>query len=110
MKNSEFLRKAKALIDTPEKWTQGYFATDGGGIVVDPHTQHAQCFCSLGALWRQEVAENSTGMEFSSQVPVVYLNRAMDGDIPYFNDRHNHAEVIAAWDAAIAAAELDEAN
>jgi hypothetical protein len=111
MKNSEFLRKAKALIDTPEKWTQGYFATDGAGIEVDPDDPHAQCFCSLGALWKQEVVQNSAGLFSPFQsVALTYLRRAMEDSIPYFNDYHNHTEVMAAWDAAIAAAELDEAN
>ena len=103
MKTSEFLRKAKSLIDTPDKWTQGEFATDRNGTPVDPDSAAAQCFCSLGALWRQDTIYWATSQR-------VHLLEAMGGNIAQFNDNHSHAEVMSAWDKAIAAAEAGEAK
>jgi len=103
MKTSEFLRKAKSLIDTPDKWTQGTYAADRNGIPVIPDSAAAQCFCSLGALWRQDTSSWATHQK-------GHLLEAMGGNIAKFNDTRTHAEVMAAWDLAIAAAEAGEAK
>lgn len=46
------LRAAKALIDTPEKWTQRVYARDSMGFTCESENSAAVCFCSLGALFR----------------------------------------------------------
>ena len=74
------LMRAKAFIDSPEKWCQGaYFSPNGAAA------------CSLGALTTLDDANPA----------YFYLQRTMDGFIGSFNDCHTHAEVMAAWDKAI---------
>lgn len=99
MKPSEILRKAKALIDTPEKWTQKAIARESLGIVVKFDAHNATRLDSLGALARVDF--------YNVGKPIGYLNQAM-GNIVTFNDTHTHAEVMAKWDEAIALAEADE--
>lgn len=100
MTPSQILRKAKALIDTPEKWTQGAFARDAKGRGVETHDVKAVCFCSAGALGKV----NHDG----PNEPYEYLTRSFGGGLVVFNDTHTHAEVMAKWDEAIALAEADE--
>jgi hypothetical protein len=52
MTTVELLREARALIDTPEKWTQGAFARDGKGDRVDELDKRACRFCASGATSR----------------------------------------------------------
>ena len=101
MTHSEILRKAKALIDTPEKWTQGAFARDRIGNQTLNLNDKAVCFCSAGALGRLNA------LDYQSIKIINYLAGVM-GDIVGFNDTHTHAEVMAKWDEAIALAEADE--
>lgn len=90
MTTVEVLRAARARIDTPEKWWQhdGHFGSS------------AAPKCALLAL-----------TEFAGNGPhpsKFALSRAMGGgelysiDVPRFNDTHTHAEVMAAYDEAIA--------
>lgn len=102
MKPSEILRKAKALIDTPEKWTQGFFALDINGKPVSENEFYACKFCSVGAILRTERV-------LTNRIPAYdYLGKTMGTYIDKFNDTHTHAEVMAKWDEAIALAEADE--
>lgn len=99
MKPSEILRKAKALIDTPEKWTQGTYARDSQDNASSILGDQACKFCSLGALHKV-----SDSVYFSMN----YLEKIFGAPIDAFNDTHTHAEVMAKWDEAIALAEDDE--
>lgn len=93
---ADTLREAKALIDTPEKWTQGRWHSDG-------------CYCMGGAVARAATGETEPfAQDFRS--PRTYtarhaLEAVIGGDIMAFNDSHAHAEVMAAFDRAIATAE-----
>jgi hypothetical protein len=44
------LVKAREIISSPNRWTQGFFAKDANGIAVMPLAVQATCFCALGAL------------------------------------------------------------
>ena len=99
---ADLLRRAKAKIPTPETWTRGEFARDLGGKVVGGASAHAVCWCAYGAI--QAVAHESTLREdaedaIASQVPSGY--------VADFNDapETTHADVLAAFDRAIAAEE-----
>ena len=100
-KPSEMLRKAWALIDAPEKWTQGACARDSSGDSVTLTNASAACFCSLGALIKAN-GEFDRGLK-------EYLNRPTGGIVNY-NDTHTWGEVKAAWMKAISLAEKDEAK
>lgn len=109
MTASEVLRKARALIEKPENWTQGALSRSPDGEVCLPEEREAVCFCSLGAIERVCV----TGEQPLAHTPAVgYLKAALlargeslQAPIANFNDTHTHAEVLSLFDRAIAAAE-----
>lgn len=95
----EVLRAARALIDTPEKWTQGCYAKDAKGNGLPPEDEDAVCFCASGALRHVDVDVDVCWPAFDA------LGLAVGGNIIEFNDSHSHADVLAAFDRAIAAEE-----
>lgn len=106
MKESERLRAAKKLIDSPEKWIQGdYYDLPGDA-------KNSVCFCSLGAIQRVYV-DSDTPLMGDLNRESLYLERALhelevlEGDIPTFNDTHNHEEVMQMFDKAIEIAESE---
>jgi hypothetical protein len=116
MKTSEILTQAKALIADPEHWIQGWYARIGKhGRSVWSTDANATCFCSLGALGRVTAQPQYHAAPFQSPTASImtsskaqgYLERSMGGLISIFNDEHAHAEVMAAWDQAIALAVAD---
>jgi hypothetical protein len=110
MKTSEVLRAAKALIDTPEKWQKvGSFGTPGTNG------------CALMAVWEARDAAglcNFARGEFALARCAGYdvsetfadLVRAREYIYKY-NDAltTTHADIMALFDRAIAAQELEEA-
>lgn len=94
----EILRAARALISSPENWLQGTFAQNDFGVGVCSGDVTAVCFCSQGAInyFKYEADYDAVKKATST------LSRNMDGSIFLFNDNHTHAEVLAAWDKAIA--------
>lgn len=101
MKNSEILRKAKALIDTPEKWCQETYAANAYGASVEIRNPAACSFCSTGALIKV------LGGYWDSYKYPVYFGMTPK-QLFDFNDSHAHAEVMALWDKAIERAEREE--
>lgn len=97
------LRAAKALIDTPQKWTQRAFAKTADGALTTYTAEDAACFCSAGAIFR--VVGDAEPRERACLDALGATMGTHRLDIPKFNDTRTHAEVMAAWDAAIAAAE-----
>lgn len=93
MKYSDYLKAAKALIDSPEKWTQGEYWRDAEGNSVDRPVD-AACMCSMGALLATPGP--------AGPVACNYLMEACnDQCVVEFNDTHSHAEVMQMWDKAI---------
>lgn len=98
MTTKEILIAARALIEKPEHWMQGAYAAKHGGVHVDPWAVDACAWCAWGAV--------------SKFTPLRYFTPAYDalkavvGCLPDFNDDNGttHAEVLAAFDRAIAAA------
>jgi hypothetical protein len=91
---ADILRAARAKIERPENWTQKALARDADGGRADPFYEEATCWCASGALY-------AIGCGFYFGAVFDALARAMDGDIPGFNDTHPHAEVISKFDEAI---------
>lgn len=95
MTTVEILRAAKARIDTPGKWYSGDVRWEWTPDCGDDPT------CALLAISRE------VGGYFFHPAKAA-LSRAMGGgglysiDIPAFNDSHTHAEVMAAFERAIA--------
>jgi hypothetical protein len=94
---AEDLKAAKALIADEAKWTRRTFEEGG-------------CFCALGAVaeavkfdpwsnWSHDPRAWNCKLALEAETP--------DRDVPAFNDhpRTTHADVLALFDRAIAAAE-----
>ena len=87
----EILRDARALITDPDKW-----ASDGAGS--------GEQRCAIRALIH---VAPSVSVDHPAEVA---LRAAMGGYIATFNDSHTHAEVLAAFDKAIASLEVEFAG
>lgn len=96
MTTAETLREARALIDTPRKWTRAADARTADGKHTWPSDPNAVCFCMAGALIRLG--------EISTPAYRALLRHVTGGTLMEFNDAPgtSHADVLAAFDAAIA--------
>lgn len=108
MTTREVLVAARALIDTPEKWTKDRaYALDSVGHRVSSYNDDAVAFCVDGAAARA-VDDETGGSKLYDQVRQA-LKRALpagyERSIWAFNDdpATTHADVLALFDAAIAA-------
>lgn len=91
---ADVLRRARKLIDEPGKW----MGTDGTGYV-----------CALSAIGAAGYEIGFRGLITDSPA-YLPLKAGMwdlrpDEQVQEWNDRHTHAEVMQAFDAAIALAE-----
>lgn len=107
MTPKEILIAARAKIEEPERWTQGKFALSPLANQVKPTSRRAVCWCSLGAI---AAVTHDDPNDVNDDVYWI-LQRAMrlpDGvmAVAVWNDApgRTHAEVLAAFDRAIAAA------
>ena len=94
---AQVLRDARALIDTPDKWVKGYNERDG-------------CMCVLGAIAKVLRSRNVIpDWEYSESAEMAKFLPAGFRQIDDFNDHPTttHADVMALFDRAIAAAELE---
>lgn len=101
------LRGARALIATPDKWTQGAYARDAEGGERLPMDDHAVCWCAFGAISR--VSENDWSNPTDYQAIHFEFSRFVgDSSLVYWNDLagRTHAEVLDAFDAVIAKLEV----
>jgi hypothetical protein len=107
MKESERLRAALALIDSPEKWAQGASAKDSEGFIVALHAEDAVSFCSLGALGIKCSDKGYLDNE-AYESSRTYLKRAAGQRlITEYNDTRTHAEVMQMFDKAIQLAQAE---
>lgn len=103
----ERLKIARALIATPEQWTQDALARNQIGVRIPVDSPHAICFCSLGALRRSfvDAHESDFSDEFWSTVSELtcHLPPRSGSDLVFFNDTtgRTHEQVLAVFDAAI---------
>lgn len=93
----DILVKARELIADPAHWTKGEFGRDahGNGIVPWLEGRKPVCYCSLGAI----LTVGDSGDEAAR-----VLEKHMRDSITRFNDdpKTTHADVLAAFDRAIA--------
>lgn len=83
MTTLETLKAARKSIENPERWTQGAFRSNGARCA-------ASALCNTGADMHSYTAAYTI---MCDQVGKSLID---------FNDTHTHAEVLAAFDAAIA--------
>ena len=103
METVDILKAARALIDTPEKWTRGLNARDAHGQDVRPNSLEAVCFCARGAIIR------SAGFEHIDAYELLQNALPIGGNdfVPAYNDNPDttHADIMALFDRAIELAE-----
>lgn len=112
MKPSEVIINAKALIATPDKWTQRAPARDANGIREDPLDDRAVCFCIMGALLKasQKVSGGYNRRSFYESISIFDKIPEIPISIPVFNNSpgRKHEEVLELFDKAIALAQKEE--
>lgn len=100
----EILVRARKLISTPEKWTQGTYARDKANNSTPYSSRQAVCFCTSGAIHRAhiELGEDLSDAPFA--VLSLYSPITKRNGIAYWNDMtdRRHSEVLALFDRAIA--------
>ena len=104
---AEILRAARKLIERPQSWTQEVYARKADGEECGWDSPQACRRCMEGAIFvAYDHAERFTQMEV-----LKVTSDACDGnDIAQWNDApdRTHAEVLVAFDHAIALAEAEE--
>ena len=89
------LRKAKALIDTPEKWCQGAMALDRlGRVCFDPMGSYVVRRCAIGAA----ATIDGCGWSRPLKAAAKEMGYRDPGDL---NDRTDHLTVMRMFDRAI---------
>lgn len=101
MSTVDFLTAARKKIENRKNWLQGSAYRTKSGKHQDVPTSHTFQRCAGGAM--AEVGSPCKSDAFK------FLEKFMNGDIPRFNDTHTHAEVISAFDSAIAEASNESA-
>ena len=102
----EILTTARALIATPDKWTQGAYRRDAAGEMCKP--ENAVCWCAVGALADIINSPNLTEddeLRIFEEARHAIEKANQITTLESFNDAPNrtHAEVLAAFDRAIEA-------
>lgn len=108
-KLSQVLREARALIATPDKWTQcGGYVADSNGVPSALGDTEACKFCVLGALFSVD-GHRSGGAALVMAMPP---GRRSHWDVVRFNDSPftKHEDILALYDRAIAMVDAEEAT
>jgi hypothetical protein len=100
MTELEIIKAARALIDTPEKWTKRVGARDSDGAETDVLASSAVCFCVVGA------CRKATGPNILYVRGLGTLRSCIKGSgtVHEWNDapERTHADVMELFDRAIA--------
>jgi hypothetical protein len=98
---AQILRAARSRIAVPERWTQGVGARNSRNYCVGNRSASAVSWCALGAILRESE---------SSSEPCRFLKEIVGPSIGGWNDApgRTHAEVLDAFDRAIALAEAEQ--
>jgi hypothetical protein len=104
MTELEVLIAARALIAPPERWCRTAYACDGNGNTVWPNDERASQFCGYGAILRAAHTEDWTS---ETESAARFLDRAVEDCFVIWQvgPERKHAEVLAAFDTAIAKAQ-----
>lgn len=109
MTPAEQLRAAKALIDTPARWTKLATARDILGSYAHWSSPRAACFCSSGAVKKATFNPVLVGSLLNQCIPASIDRGRLGERYSYidYNDRDatTHADIMKLFDDAIALAE-----
>jgi hypothetical protein len=106
----ELLMKAKALIDSPEKWLRGrvYAGCSDHTSNMSP-LMTATRFCSYGAVARvlgTTKAETVYHSRMWRLLDAALVEHGFPNGLVNYNDHSHYSDVMAVWDKAIAKAEV----
>jgi hypothetical protein len=96
----EILKAARELIAKPERWTRGVIARAGTLPLTSAMVPQATCWCAMGA-----IDKCAGGPSFSAPALDLVYPVIPGCGLAEFNDSHDHAEVVAMLDRAIASAQ-----
>lgn len=103
MNTIDILKKARELISDPIHWCRGCFAKTASGERRYFLAQDAHSWCAKGAVFHFALTLDHT------EVAEAFLALEQAADTPFgvamFNDSHEHADVMAMYDRAIASLE-----
>ncbi len=101
------LRKARALISDPSKWTQGASARDINGIPVGSGDDDAVCWCASGAHIKTVGYGHILRSDSALQDAAQLLGAA---GFVFFNDHpgRTHDQVMWMFDLAVAIDEVEK--
>jgi hypothetical protein len=83
--------KVSELLDTPDKWTQWWFARDKGGRAVEANDPEAVCYCLMGAVKRCYGDNPAEKFQATANLGAAIAKRA--GIKPYFG-------LVSVWNDA----------
>ena len=99
------LKQARKVIKDEANWTQNVEARRADGSFCPPQSEEAVCWCTVGAI-EKVTPEDSYVSDYAVRVLAraagLYVTFSVWGDLGIWNDRSTHAEVMAAFDKAIA--------
>ena len=119
MKISTILKRAKKLIEAPERWIKNHYAKAGNGNIIVPNSRSAKCFCTVGAVAKvcgvsprefdtptRKTRPYNQAVEFLGELvgERYFHSVAIYNDIP----RRTHEQVMKFMDKAIEKAEAQE--
>jgi len=107
MTPKEILIAARAKIEAPERWTQGAYAKTAKRNKARCDSPKAVCWCVIGAIAHvADVTPGSVTDQLSGSLNEAIGLGPNSWELVDWNDAptRTHAEVLAAFDRAIAAA------
>lgn len=115
MKASEALQKAKALIQSPERWIQGNYARDKEGNAVLTTDPAACAFCARGALLKAyDCSQTDPTREYKLADTILFQASCQilphATGVVHVNDQYGHAKALEMFDRAIVLALQHEAG
>lgn len=95
------LVRARAVIQDPQRWTQGWFAKDSNGRECGSLDPEAVAWDMMGAVRRACVGEGPPVTSLIYACRRALQSAANGLELSYVNDFGSHRRVIETFDAAI---------
>jgi hypothetical protein len=98
---TEVLVAARELIVEPDRWTKRTLAANEEGVGVDPTSEEAVCWCTVGAIQKAAASANNP-----DELEHLAVRAMFNTYIPYYplgdwNDGSTHELVLSVFDKAI---------
>jgi len=95
----DLLRRARARISRPSRWTRGANARDSRGEEIAPRSPSATRWCLVGAIRSLTESAGDYDYDLVGEALHLVIRQLPEGAL-YFsvcNDEHRHAEVLAGY-------------